>query len=375
LYKLKANTGWIILFLLLLTASGSCKKSPADLIPPDILISNSLVLVDEDNPSGMVTLTVEISSESEKPVTLDYNTADGTALAGKDYIPVAQGKITFAPGEISKNILIDILPDTSVKEDVFFTVQLKQPVNAVLGDSAITVQILNTDYATLVWSDEFNGVSLNNTVWNFEQGATGWGNNELQNYTNSTDNVHLDSGYLHITALNPSGSTYTSGRITTQGKKEFTYLRVEIRAKLPEGQGLWPALWMLGANFSTVGWPRCGETDIMELLGNYPSTVHAAIHWDSNGHASRTGEFSLQTGKFSSGFHIFSLIWTPNKLKWLVDGQSYFYLSRSAISGFPFDLPQFFIFNVAVGGNWPGPPDQTTIFPQNMIIDYIRVYQ
>jgi beta-glucanase (GH16 family) len=113
----------------------------------------------------------------------------------------------------------------------------------------------------------------------------------------------------------------------------------------------------------------------MELLGHEPSVAHGAAHWNSNGHVSRTNSFTLNSGKFSSGFHVFSVIWTPNKLIWMVDKQQFFYLTRGEIPAFPFDLPQFFIFNVAVGGNWPGSPDQTTVFPQHMIVDYIRVYQ
>jgi hypothetical protein len=365
----------IIMFLLHTVILFSCKKNSSDAVTPDILINTGIVSIDEDRPGGSVSLAVELSSGYDKPVSVEFSTFDSTAIAGKDYVPEFNGIVSFSPGEISKSISIEILPDTATKNDVFFKVVLSNPVNAVLKKKMIVVQIVNVDYSTLVWSDEFNGAELDAGVWNYEQGATGWGNNELQNYTNSAENVHLDSGYLHITALNPSGSTYTSGRITTQGKRDFTYMKAEIRARLPEGKGLWPALWMLGSNFSTVGWPACGEIDIMELLGDSPSTVHAAIHWESGGHISRTGEFSLQGSSFNSGFHNFTFIRTPNKLKWLVDGQSYFFLSRSGIAGFPFDLPQFFIFNVAVGGNWPGPPDETTVFPQHMIVDYVRVYQ
>jgi beta-glucanase (GH16 family) len=132
---------------------------------------------------------------------------------------------------------------------------------------------------------------------------------------------------------------------------------------------------MLGANFGTAGWPKCGEIDIMELIGHLPSIVYGTIHWDNNGYTSRSGNYSLTGSKFSSGFHLFSLVWTPSYLKWYVDNQQYQFINRSEITGFPLDLPQFFIFNVAVGGNWPGSPDQTTVFPQHMIIDYIRVYQ
>ena len=362
-------------FVIQLFVMSQCKKENIALLPPDILVNGSVVEVIEDADIKAVDLVVALSASFDKSVSLDYSTADSTAIAGRDYVPINSGKLVFQPGEVSKTIKVEFLADTAIKQDVTFRVILSNPVNGVLKRPKIIVKIINVDYSKLVWNEEFNSGPLNTTFWNYEQGATGWGNNELQNYTSSTDNVHIDTGYLHITALNSSPSSYTSGRITTKGKKEFTCLRVEIRAKLPEGKGIWPALWMLGGNISSVGWPKCGETDIMELLGNTPSTVHAAVHWDSNGHVSKTNEFTLSGGKFSTGFHKFSLIWTPNKLRWLVDDQEYFNLSRNAISGFPLDLPQFFIFNVAVGGNWPGSPDQTTVFPQHMIVDYIRVYQ
>lgn len=352
----------------------SCKKEQATTTTPEIVISNSVFQVIEDAQEASIDLPVILSGIYKKVVSLEYATTDSTALAGKDYA-VTSGKLTFQPGETSKVIKVNIVSNTDQQQDVFFKVVFSNPVNGVLTGSGMIIKIINVDYAKLVWSDEFNDAPLNTSVWNFEQGAGGWGNNELQSYTSSVNNVHIDSGYLHITALNPSGTYYTSGRITTQGKKEFTCFRVEIRAKLPEGKGIWPALWTLGGNFSTVGWSKCGEIDIMELLGHTPSTVHGAVHWDSNGHASRTNSFTLYSGKFSSEFHAFSLIWTPNRLKWLVDNQQYYSLNRAEINSFPFALPQFFIFNIAVGGNWPGSPDQTTIFPQHMIVDYIRVYQ
>ncbi len=353
----------------------SCKKDPGSSTPPEISVNGSAVFIAEDDPSGSVSFMVRLSSASDETVSLDYRTTDSTAVAGSDYKGISTGKLLFGPGETSKDIKIDILENTGKKEDTYFRVVFSNPVNGVLKNKGILVKIENVDYAKLVWSDEFSTGPLNTSAWNYEQGATGWGNNELENYTNSIENVHIDSGYLHITALNPAGSSYTSGRITTQGKKEFTHCRVEIRAKLPEGKGLWPALWMLGANFSTAGWPGCGEIDILELLGDSPSVAHGAIHWYTNGHVSRTGQYAMYGGTFSQGFHIFSLVWTPNRLIWLVDNQQFLNFSRSEISGFPFDLPQFFIFNVAVGGNWPGNPDQTTVFPQKMIVDYIRVYQ
>lgn len=364
----------IIASALLVSSCGSCKKESSK-TAPDIYINGTTFHVGEDDPAHSITIPVALSASSDKQVTVDFNTADSSAIAGRDYVAVSSNKLVFEPGQTSKTITVSILADADSKADTYFRILLSNPVNGNLKGNKAIVHIINIDYATLVWSDEFENGPLNSSSWNYEQGATGWGNNELENYTNSINNVHIDSGYLHISALNPSENSYTSGRITTQGKKEFTYGRIDIRAKLPEGKGIWPALWMLGGNFATAGWPACGEIDIMELLGQSPALVHGTVHWNLNGHQSRTGDFTLPTGTFSSGFHIFSLIWTPNSFKWLVDNNQYYYLGRGEISAFPFDLPEFFIFNVAVGGNWPGPPDQTTVFPQHMIVDYIRVYQ
>jgi hypothetical protein len=353
--------------------SNSCKKEQ---VAVDITINSSVFQIAEDTPGSALRLPVILSAAYDKVVTFDYATVDITATAGIDYVAVTSGKVIFQPGETSKTIVINILADYAQKQDVYFKVVFRNPVNAILKMSTITVKVVNVDYSTLAWSDEFTTGPLNSTFWNYETGNNnGWGNNEKEVYTNSINNVHIDSGYLHITAINPVVNSYTSGRITTKGKKEFTYCRVVIRAKLPEGKGMWPALWMLGGNNSTVNWPKCGEIDIMELLGHEPNKVYGTAHWDENGHKSKGGNMTLPTGSFSSDFHLFSLIWTPNHFKWLVDDEQYYSLDRSAISNFPFDLPEFFIFNVAVGGTWPGDPDGTTVFPQHMIVDFIRVYQ
>jgi hypothetical protein len=373
-FRLKNYLVFFILSLILPILLISCKKD-SELSAPAIRISNSLITIVEDSPSSSVSLYVTLSGPYDKEVSVNYITADSTAIAGKDYVAVTDGKLIFKAGETSKTVSVNILRDTAQKADTYFKVVLSDPVNGDLKARYGKVRIINVDYGTLVWSDEFSSAPLNTTFWNYELGAGGWGNNELENYTNSVNNVHIDSGYLHITALNPSGTSYTSGRITTKAKKEFTYGRYEIRARLPEGKGIWPALWMLGANISSVGWPKCGEIDIMELLGDTPSRVYGSLHWDSNGHLSRSNQFNLQGGKFSSGFHKFTLVWTPNSLCWYVDNQRFLIIFRTEISTFPFDLPEFFIFNVAVGGNWPGSPDGTTLFPQHMIVDYIRVYQ
>lgn len=354
--------------------NSSCKKEGSSVIP-EIKINNTLVQIAEDVPNGTSNIAISLSEVSDRIISIDYISADSTAVAGMDYVALTSGKLTFKPGEKSKSINVNILPNSDKKVDSYFKIVLSNPVNITIPVTKIVVKILNVDYANLVWSDEFNNAALNTEVWNYELGGGGWGNNELETYTNSINNVHLDTGYLHITALNPSPNSYTSGRLTTKGKKEFTYFRVDIRAKMPEGQGIWPALWALGGNISTVNWPKCGEIDIMEYLGHTPSKVYGTLHWDSNGHQQNGSSFTLPSGKFSTDFHIFSLIWTPNQFKWLVDNQEYYFVPRGSVSAFPFDLPEFFIFNVAVGGNWPGSPDANTKFPQNMIVDYIRVYQ
>ena len=236
---------------------------------------------------------------------------------------------------------------------------------------------LNYPNYTLSWNDEFNGTSLSND-WTHElgNGNNGWGNNELQYYREQ--NTSLENGYLKITAKQEyyGGKNYTSSRIKTQGNVFHTYGRIDIRAKLPFGQGIWPALWMLGENFSSVGWPSCGEIDIMEMIGGNgynDRTVHGTAHWESNGHAEYGGSNSLSSGRFADEFHVFSIIWTPSSIVWLRDDIQYQVIDITNLSAFHNNF--FFIFNLAVGGNWPGSPNASTIFDQTLLVDYIRVFQ
>jgi beta-glucanase (GH16 family) len=228
-----------------------------------------------------------------------------------------------------------------------------------------------------VWNDEFDGESVNSANWKFETGAGGWGNNEKQYYR--PDNTSVDGGLLTIEARKESyqNSEYTSSRMVTQGKKSFTYGRVDIRALLPKGQGIWPALWMLGNSFTTTGWPACGEIDIMEMVGGNgrEKTVHGTLHWDNNGLVSYGQSYSLNSGTFADEYHVFTLIWDETSMKWYVNDVKFNEVDITPAHMSEFHLPQFFIFNIAVGGNWPGLPDATTIFPQQMKVDYIRVFQ
>lgn len=231
----------------------------------------------------------------------------------------------------------------------------------------------------LIWSDEFNYNGLPDPEkWNMETGGGGWGNNELQYYTE--DNAYVENGVLTITAKEESmgGYDYTSSRITTQNKFDFKYGRIEARIKLPYGQGLWPAFWMLGANINTVGWPACGETDIMEMVGGTQgdNTVYCTLHWENDGsHADYGQGYTLSSGIFADDFHIFSVTWDENEIVGYVDDNQYFVADITPEQLSEFHQNFFIIMNLAVGGDWPGPPDGTTEFPQTMEVDYVRVFQ
>jgi len=247
---------------------------------------------------------------------------------------------------------------------------------------------------TLAWSDEFNGPAgspVDTTRWTFDVGGGGWGNNELEYYTDSTRNASADgAGSLRITAIKETLSRkvarcwygqcqYTSARIKTKAKFEQAYGRFEARLKLPYGQGIWPAFWMLGANIDTAGWPNCGEIDIMENIGREPSMVHGTLHGPGYSGANGVGaSYTLAAGRFADDFHTFAVEWEPGVVRWYVDGQLYQTRTPSDLpAGSPwvFDRPFFMLLNVAVGGHWPGSPDATTVFPQTMLVDYVRVYR
>ena len=248
----------------------------------------------------------------------------------------------------------------------------------------------------LVWSDEFNqpdGSSPNSTNWNFDIGGGGYGNNELESYTSRTNNARIVGGQLVIEARQENytgpdniARNYTSARMLTKGKWSWTYGRMEARIKIPRGQGIWPAFWMLGTNIDAgVTWPNCGEIDIMENIGktSEQAKVYGTIHGpqsggDYNGGAGVGGSYVNPGGvALGDDFHIFAVEWTTNQIKWYMDTNLYFTATSASLPGggtWPFSQPQFILLNVAVGGGWPGNPDGTTVFPQQMLVDYVRVY-
>ncbi|MGD1087609.1 MAG: family 16 glycosylhydrolase [Verrucomicrobiota bacterium] len=229
----------------------------------------------------------------------------------------------------------------------------------------------------IVWDDEFNGTSINTTNWTFDLGNNGgWGNNELEYYTDSPNNAYVSNGLLNIVVLQQSmnGFNYTSARMLSQGLYNTpTYGRMVWRAALPAGTGMWPALWMLGSDYSSVGWPDCGEIDVVENNGASPNFVQGSLH-DPNG--GPTSVYDLPGGESTTNFHIYELDWESNSISWYVDGQLY----ETQSGGAPFNQPFFFIMNVAVGGNYVGNPttnqiNSGTVFPQTMQVDYVRIYE
>jgi beta-glucanase (GH16 family) len=257
---------------------------------------------------------------------------------------------------------------------------------AALALALFFIQPAKADWQ-LVWSDEFSGGSINPKNWTFDIGTgppyPGWGNNELEYYTSRTNNAYVAGGLLHIVAKRESynGSSYTSAKLNTLRLFSQTYGRFEFRAKLPQGQGYWPALWMMPRDSVYGGWAASGEIDVMENNGNDPTTVLGTIHFGGqwpNQDQSYGPAFTFPTGDSVTNFHVYALEWTNNAISWYVDNQLYetqtYWWSSGGIYPAPFDQPFYIIMNLAVGGNFVGNPNGNTVFPGDMQVDYVRVY-
>jgi beta-glucanase (GH16 family) len=233
----------------------------------------------------------------------------------------------------------------------------------------------------IAWQDEFDGSELDLKNWTFDLGSGGWGNQEWQTYTDRPENVRVENGMLVIEARQEEATfgpqPYSSARIKTQGLHAWQYGRIEARLKLPYGQGIWPAFWMLGENITQNGWPACGEIDIMEYLGKEPDHIYAGVH--APGYSGDKGVGSGITTAADSlrnDFHVYAIEWEENEIRWYFDDQEYFKLTPQDVPDqWIFDQPFFIILNLAVGGEWPGYPDETTAFPQFLYVDYVRVYE
>lgn len=391
----------MIHFFFLIVSLFACDKKEVDPVDPvDSLPEITIFDVTQERDSVANTtfrFFVNVSKPSDKVIKVAYATeASGIAVANIDFTATS-GVLTVPAGETLAYVDVSVPGKNVYEADEDFSVVLSAPENAVITDNkAIGVIKSNkslqqtdpTGYTTpssypgytLKWNDEFNGSSIDQNNWNYDLGASGWGNNELQNYTSQSANSYIANGSLVIEAIKGPNGNYTSARMITKGKRTFQYGRIDIRAKLPRGQGIWPALWMLGSNIDNVGWPACGEIDIMEYLGHQTSTVHGTAHWGAQGSTSSqssSSRYDLTSGNFYDKFHVFSIIWEPNKIRWYMDDQLFHTVTTSTTgaAAWRFNQEFFFIFNIAVGGNWPGYPDATTQFPQKMFIDYVRVFQ
>ncbi len=226
----------------------------------------------------------------------------------------------------------------------------------------------------MIWNDEFNNSILDNSKWINDVGGNGWGNNEAQFYTAGSANLTMNNGFATITAkAQQLGSNqYTSAKIISKNLFDVKYGKIEGRMKCPMGKGLWPAFWMLGSNIDTVSWPQCGEIDIMEHINNEPK-IHGTAHWNNVGHQYLGGIINTDP----TLFHTYSIVWDANSIKWYMDDQLYYILniSNNTNGTEEFHKKFYLILNLAVGGNWPGYPDASTVFPAEFVIDYIRVYK
>lgn len=337
-------------------------NTPEEIIPTNLELTVTVLNTDATNPNG------DGSGKIQCVATADNAVKFGFKFGTASEIQSTNGTIDYTftePG--TNNYTISVIAYSSTN-------------HTISRFKTATVYVTEPELQ-LVWSDEFDvDGSPDDTKWgyNIGTGSNGWGNGESQYYTNRSDNVIVEGGFLKIIAKKESysGSDYTSARMLTQGKFEFTYGRIDVRAKLPQGQGTWPAIWMLGANIDTVGWPACGEIDIMEHWGHEPGIVSSATHTTacSGGCAGvRVGSTTLPD--YATEFHIYSLEWNENELKFLIDGEfKYKYAPTSKTNdNYPYTADQFIILNVAMGGSWFEIDPNFT--ESTMEVDYVRVYQ
>lgn len=369
---------------------GCSEEKNSENVVNKFTILNGSFVEENDNHVGEIRILIDGSLASD--ISVFYEIDEESATFGNDFIQ-SNGEIFFRPGELEATIPVEIIGDEHFELSEIFALRLTFDGKTTLFNISITdddemMEILSDEQGfytpaeypsmNLKWSDEFEGDELNTADWTYEIGdgcpnLCGWGNDELETYTDEEANSRVEDGNLIITARKENGD-YTSARIKTQDKVELLFGRIDVRAKLPKGQGIWPAIWMLGANIDQVSWPASGELDIMELVGHEPAVVHGTVHFDNNGYQSSTGSRMLNNGDFSDQFHVFSVVWERDRIRWYVDNQIFKTFTKSGSNGNPFNAPFFFIMNIAVGGSWPGNPDGTTVFPQEMVVDYIRVF-
>lgn len=335
---------------------------PEVIIPSNLTLNITVVGTDADNPNGDGSGLIQCSATATDAVKFGYRFGTGSEIES------TTGNIEYTYTEKETN------------NYTVYVVAYSSTGHMLTVSKEITVYV--TAELALVWADEFNTDGAPSTSnWNYDigNGDWGWGNNELEYYTNRSENVVQENGNLVITAIKESyqGYDYTSARLKTQNKFSFTYGKVEVRAKLPAGTGVWPAIWMLGDNITTAGWPACGEVDIMEYVGYQPNVVHSATHTtSSSGNTVNHDSFDLATAE--EEFHVYGIEWTSTEIKFFVDETLHYTYKPTAYTDatWPFTENQFLILNLAIGGNWGGAQGvDDNIFPQQFMIDYVRVYQ
>jgi len=329
--------------LMIVASCSKGKNSTNNNIPPTNLTLTAVVSTDN---SGNVSFTAAATNA----VSYDYDYGNGV------FATVASGVVTYK------------YPSSG-------TYTVKVVAKSASGQTlSQTTQVIVNVALALVWSEEFDVAGAPNPAkWGYDLGAGGWGNNEVQNYTNRADNAVVSNGTLRITAKAETynGSAYTSARLLSKDKFSFKYGKVEVSAKLPTGVGTWPAIWMLGSNITTVGWPACGEIDIMEHLGRDLNKIYATLHHP--GHSGANGDgTTVVIPTATTEFHKYSLEWTAATIKISVDDVPFFSFTNNP--GLPFNQNFFFILNIAMGGNFGGPVDPA-FTSATMEIDYVRVYQ
>lgn len=362
------------IFVFVACLLGACGEEGGTKVEEPVPPSNLVVqVVEEEGNTGKVSVTATADDADYYKISFGYYTPDAA-------IDDPDGKLSFVYPFSGTYTIVVTAHAYGAQTSIQKAVQVEVTRVYDGPESPLTY-----DGMQLVWQNEFDD-ALDPGEWTFEtgNGVNGWGNNELQYYR--AENTTLADGNLIITAKNDGfgGKAYTSSRIITKDKKLFTYGRVDIRAILPQGQGIWPALWTLGNNISEagVGWPKCGEIDIMEMVGGSgrEKTVLGTAHWqDIANKADASGSKTLASGIYADQYHVFSLVRTADMMTWYVDNEKFFEIDITPDDNpsrlDEFRTPHFFIFNVAVGGNWPGSPDATTKFPQRMVVDYIRVFE
>ena len=357
------NKGFIVFIsFFLLIACGSPENGTdtiisTDIFPENLNISVAIIGADSNNLNGDGSGQIKVTANAINAVSYLIKFGDGkevintSGLAEHTYI--SDGLRTFT---------IEVFAFSSTENSI--------------GDFKKIDILISQNGHVLVWADEFNvdgAPSPDNWGYDIGTGDNGWGNGESQYYTNRSNNVIVENGLLKITAKKESfqGANYTSSRLLSKGKFDFTYGTVEVRAKLPTGKGTWPAIWMLGANFETAPWPACGEIDIMEHVGNDQNKIHSTLHYPNNFGGNGNGN-SIPVANVSSEFHVYEVVWNKDSILFTVDGTEIHSFSNN--SNVPFNHDFFIILNVAMGGSFGGAIDEN-FTESTMEIDYIKVFQ